>query len=137
MTTKASKLGPGRLTFGEVGSIREFGGQLTKGELKPDTGDTTAVLDGGEVGDDAYTLAGEFYQDYSGMDSLMVWCKTHKGEAIPFEYVPNSAEALGVRGTVTVQPVTFGGEVKKRNTTPFEFKGVGDWDFFDATAGGA
>lgn len=136
MTTKASKLGPGRLTFGAAGTTTEFGAQITKAELKEDDGDETAVLSGGSITDGDYTLSGTFFQDYSSMQSLIVWCKTHKNETFPFEYVPNSAEALGVRGNVVVKPVSFGGEVKKRNTTDFEFSGVGDYTYFDASGGG-
>lgn len=139
MAIKADKLGPGHLTFGETGSPTEFGSQVTKCELAPEVedGDTVGVLSGEEITDgetETYKLTGEFYQDYSGMTSLIVWCKTNSGIAVPFTFIPVDDSALAARGTVRVRPVKFGGEVKKRNTTEFEFIGVGDYEYFDHTA---
>jgi hypothetical protein len=133
MTTKASKLGPGRLTFGAAGTTQEFGAQVTKVTLEPADGDSTAVLDGGRVTDGDYTLTGEFFQDYSSMTSLIVWCKTHAGQSIAWEYVPTTGEVLAAKGVCEISEVKFGGDVKKRNTTEFSFTGVGDYEYFDAT----
>lgn len=133
IVTRASKLGPGRLTFGAPGSPTEFGIQLTKCTLEP-AGTTIAVLSGGTVPDGDYTLTGEMFQDYSGLTSLQVWCKNHSGEAIGFEFVPTITEGLGVKGTVEIAEVKFGGEVKKRNTTEFSFTGVGDYTYFEPGA---
>lgn len=131
MATRASKLGPGRLTFGTAGSPTEFGSQVTKCTLEPSDGDTVAVLDGGEVTDGDFKLTGEFYQDYaSGMNSLIVWCKENAGKPMPFEFIPTTSEALGVKGQVTIAAVKFGGDIKKRNTTEFSFAGVGDYDYY-------
>lgn len=131
MTTVATKLGPGTLTFGEAGSTQEFGSQVTKCELTPSSGESTAVLDGNEVSDDEFTLSGEFFQDYaSGMASLIVWCKENAGEPIKFVFTPTSGTGnLKVTGHCVIKPVKFGGEIKKRNTTEFSFPGVGDYTY--------
>lgn len=136
MATQADKLGPGKLIFGEPGDPQEFSSQITKAELTPeyDSDDDIPVLDGGVVaGDetDTYTMAGEFLQDYSSMKSLLVWCKRNSGKVMPFEFVPKSDGALHVKGQVKIRAVKLGGDVKKTNTTEFEFPGVGDWDFVD------
>lgn len=134
MTIKADKLGPGFLKFGETGTEQEFGSQVTKLELTPEfeDGDVLPVLSGEELsGDDteSYKLGGEFLQDYSGMSSLIVWCKTNSGTDLPFEYVPNKEGGLKVNGVAKIRAVKIGGDVKQRNTTEFEFKGVGDYEF--------
>ena len=139
MATNADRLGPGRLTFGKTGSPTEFGSQVTKAALEPESedGEILTVLDGTEIVDgdtDSYNLTGEFFQDYTtGMTSLIVWCKTNANTEMPFEFVPSTAGKLGVRGTVRIKPVKVGGDVKARNTTEFSFRGVGDYTFFATT----
>ncbi|MFB9775381.1 hypothetical protein [Brevibacterium otitidis] len=132
MAVKADQLGPGILKFGTTGSEGEFSSQVTKVELAPefDQDDNIPVLSGEEVAGDStesYTLTGEFLQDYSGMTSLLVWCKKHAGKQMKFEYVPSKSGGLKITGECVIRPVKIGGDVKKRNTTEFEFKGVGDW----------
>lgn len=139
MTVQADKLGPGLLKFGGTGTPQEFGSQAQKVELTPevDEGDDLTVLSGEVVpGEDEikYKLGGEFLQDYSGMTSLIVWCKQNEGKVMPFEFVPKSSGGLKVTGEVKIRAVKLGGEVKERNTTEFEFKGVGDYEYESYTA---
>ena len=47
---------------------------------------------------------------------------------------PNNEGGLTAAGTVRIRAVSFGGDVKARNTTDFEFPGVGDYAYSDATA---
>lgn len=139
MPVKSSKLGPGRLTFGDAGDAQEFAAQTTATALEPDVdeGDNIPVLSGEEVaGDDDYTynLTGTALQDYSGMTSWIVWCKENQGVTLPFEFVPNNTQGLKVTGSVKIRPVKFGGDVKERNTSDFEFRGVGDYEYSAYTA---
>lgn len=141
MTVKADRLGPGLLTFGAVGTTQEFGSQVTKIELTPeyDDGDIVTVLSGDELAEDdeeSYKLSGEFYQEHT-LTGLVVWCKTNSGQVLPFTFVPDNDSELAVRGNCKIRAVKLGGEVKKRNTTEFEFPGVGDYEYFDHTEGGA
>lgn len=130
MAIKASKLGPGVLTLGETGTTTEFGSQCTKIQIDPETkdGEIIAVLSGEELvdgADDTYKLTGEFLQDYS-VEGLVLWTWTHHGEQMPYTFTPNSAEALTMTGQCIIRRVMIGGDVKKRNTSPFEFVGVGE-----------
>lgn len=139
MTVKASRLGPGRLTIGAVGSPQEFGSQVTKMTITPESsdGDAIAVLSGEEVVDDAadtYKLEGEMFQSY-GVDSLIKWTWDNHRAELPFTFVPDLAGALQVTGTCRVKRVPIGGDVKTKNTAAFEFAGVGE-PILTETAGG-
>lgn len=138
MAVTTQKLGPGILRFGETGTEQEFGSQVTKAELKPeyDTEDAVPVLSGEEVGGDeteSYALAGEFLQEFS-MASLIAWCKANSGTVLPFVFVPNTNAGFQVTGSVRIRAVAIGGDVKKSNTTEFEFPGIGEWDLTEYTA---
>lgn len=129
MTT--SVLGPGHLKIGATGSPREFATMLTKASLNTDTktGDPIDVLSGDQfAGDDTYTftLAGTLLQDYD-MDSLELYCYENRGKEEPFVFVPSNAGAVQWSGIVKIRPVaSIGGDVKKKNTSDFEFTIVGD-----------
>lgn len=139
MPIKASKLGPGRLTFGAAGDAQEFGAQTTATAIEPDVDETDPVyvLSGEQMdGEDDYTynLTGTALQDYSGMTSWIVWCKENQGVTMPFEFIPNNEQGLKVTGTVKIRPVKLGGDVREKNTSDFEFKGVGDYVYTEYTA---
>ncbi len=141
MTVKASKLGPGLLTIGETGTPQEFGSQVTEVTLEPsfDEGDAIPVLSGEEVPGDTketYTLKGKLLQDYSGMESLLVFCKENNGAVLPFVFVPDKTGGLSATGSIVMRPVPFGGTVKEQNTADFEWQGVGDWAFAAYTPAG-
>lgn len=138
MPVKTQKLGPGVLRFGETASEQEFASQVTEVILEPDfdSEDPVPVLSGEEVpGDETetYTLSGEFLQEFS-MTSLIVWCKSNSGTVMPFTFTPNTNAGFTVTGSVLIRSVAIGGEVKKSNTTEFEFPGVGEWDINETTA---
>lgn len=136
MAVKSHKLGPGLLTFGEVGSPLEWGAQVRKCTVEPDSedGDILPVLSGEEVtedDEDTYNLTGEILQSYDAQ-SLLVWCHLNHREQVPFTFRPVSDQELGVKGTVIIKRLAIGGEVKTRNTSEFEFRGVGDYDLVDS-----
>lgn len=140
MPIKADALGPGRLTFGEAGSPSEWGAQLTKCDLtyKLDEEDPIPVLSGEELdGDDTLTseLSGTVFQsmDKAG---LIYWSKLHSMEKVPFEFVPSTAASeFSIKGVVKIVPLTIGGDVKKRNTSDFTFRCVGDPSYIDLPVG--
>ena len=139
MATTAHSLGPGQLTIGETGSGQEFGGQVTTCTIEPDFNqdDDTPVLDGGVVAGDlteSWSLSGEFLQDYSA-NSLILWCADHSGEEMAFTFKPRKDQPLQATGTLTVRAVPFGGDVKTRNTSEFEFSIVGTPKITATTAG--
>ena len=124
-TVTVHKLGPGQLTFGETGSPTEFGVRVSKATLTPEVeeGDERAVLSGDIVADDAelkWKLEGELYQDYSAQ-SLIKWCLDNNGKVLAFTFRARSDQPLTATGNAKIRPVAYGGEVKNRNTSEFEF----------------
>jgi hypothetical protein len=130
MVVKTSKLGPGSLTIGVPASAREWGGQLTKCALNPSTEfeDNVPVLSGEEVAGDATTtwnLSGTIFQSYD-LDSLEDFAFVNRLKDLPFVFTPSKAGKREYSGTVTIVPLTVGGDVKVRNTSDFEFRVVGE-----------
>lgn len=133
MAVKASKLGPGTLKLTpKDGTARDFSGQVTKMTFTPEytSEDPVDVLSGDqyqEPGELAAKIGGDMLQDY-GSDSLVQWCWDHMGEIADFEFVPLTSGKLQITGECMIQPVEIGGDVKKTNSTSFEFKVVGKPD---------
>lgn len=132
MAINAHKLGPGTLTIGETGTEQEFGSQVTNVLLEPsvEEEDNIPVLSGEELeGEETetYVLSGTILQDYSGIASSLVWCKENAGSVLSFVFVPSTDAGLQITGEVKIRSVSIGGDVKTRNTSDFEFKGIGDW----------
>ena len=132
MPVKSDKLGPGTLTIGETGTETQFASQLRSCAIEPstDTEDPIDVLSGEQVdGDDTDTaeLTGTILQSYDAQ-SLLLWAHEHKGETLPFTFIPNNDGALQVTGSVKIRRIRIGGDVKTRNTSDFTFPIVGDYD---------
>ncbi|WP_114856469.1 hypothetical protein [Brachybacterium sp. YJGR34] len=137
MAVNAQKLGPGTLSLGESGTLKEFQSQLTNARWTPsvDQEDPIPVLSGEEIADDpdiTSVLAGTFLQEY-GIEALVTWCWENRGQVLPFTFTPRTDSALTITGECQVLPVEVGGDVKTRNTTDFEFPVIGE-PSFDATA---
>ena len=135
MSVKSHRLGPGSLKFGATGSEVEFAVGVRKCSIEPETeeGDTIEVLSGDETTDgdeDSYTLTGEILQSYEA-SSFIAWAHTNHRTEVPFKFTPDNDKDFGVTGTVKVRRVTIGGDVKARNTSEFEFAGVGDYELVD------
>lgn len=130
MTALAHKLGPGSLKFGVTGSPKEFAAQCSKVELTPkvDSDDNIPVLSGEEIaGDESieWTIGGTLYQSYDA-DSLIRWCFDNRLTTVPFTFLPSDESTDKWSGECRIVPVTIGGEVRKRNTSDFEFKLIGE-----------
>lgn len=133
------KLGPGGLTVGEIGSLANFSAMLSKVSLEPkvDAEDPTPVLSGDDLAGDrtySYRLKGTFLQDLEAT-GLVQFTHAHKGEELPFEFVPNTAKGVKITGRVVIDPVLIGGDVKKRNTTDLDLEVVGEPAFGQIAAG--
>lgn len=118
-------LGPGSLTIGATGSLKDFSADVTNVTITPDTNtdDTINYLDGSQdtgAQTTSWTVEGTIKEDYS-TDGVQAWCLTHQGESMPFEFVPAKAGALKITGDVTIAPVAFGGDVKSKNDIDFSF----------------
>ena len=123
-------LGPGTLTFGPVGTPKQFAQDCTKVTLTPstDSEDDTPMLDGStESGEDTTTWEiGGTVMDKYVLESLHVWAVENKGEVMPFVFVPSTEGGLEISGSAKIRPFGLGGDVKKKNTNDFAFPLVGD-----------
>lgn len=130
MAVKTYKLGPGELTIGETGSLLNLSCQLTKAQITwdKDAEDPQHVLCGDVVpGDVTYTakLTGTVIQDLSA-DGMMDYTWTNKGEAVPFTFTPSTTAGRTVTGTVVIDPLDLGGDVKTKPSSDFEWDIVGE-----------
>lgn len=130
MSTNVITMGPGALTIGSAGSLANFAGQCSACRLVPsvDTDDPIAVLDGGEVPGDrseSWTLTGTLLQDLGATESTTEWLFEHRGEQHPFSFTPSTAAGKTISGTLVVEAIEIGGDVKTKPTSDFEFQLVG------------
>ena len=104
MAVTAHKLGPGVLTLGESGTLKEFTSQVTNARWTPsvDQEDPIHVLSGEQIADDpdiSSVIAGTFLQEY-GAEALVTWCWEHRGEVLPFSFKPRTDADLTISGRV-------------------------------------
>lgn len=98
---------------------------------KGDSEDPTPTLCGGSVAGArtyAWTMAGSMFQDVQA-DGLIDWTWRHAGAETAFTFIPDTTGSARVRGTVMVDPIDLGGDVKKRNLSEFEWNITGDPSF--------
>lgn len=123
-------LGPGSLIFGEVGVDQlDISCQVTAAKVTFDSDkeDDVPTLCGGTiVGAKNYTAKLGFTaaQDLEE-DGMIDWSWKHAGEEVPFTFIPLEGSAATVAGVVVIDPIEFGGDVKKRNLSEAEFDLVG------------
>lgn len=138
---KRLTLGPGSLKLGEVGSELDMSCQLTNARVtwEVDAEDATPTLCGGSVGGArtyTATLACALFQDIEA-DGVIDYSWKNKGTEVPFKFVPDEAGSALVQGTVTVDPINIGGDVRTRPTSEIEWACVGEPEFIpDSTEGG-
>jgi len=137
MVAKSHVLGPGSLKIGETASQREIAAQLTKFSLEPKTDfeDDVPVLSGETVPGDATTewsAKGTVNQDFD-KESLEMYCYKNRLQDLPFIYTPSNDHDVSWSGVLTVVPLTVGGDVKKKNTSDFEFRVIGEPTPVDST----
>lgn len=130
MPVKAQKMGPGLLSIGSVGTLLDLTAQVTNCRVVPSVNaeDATPTLSGESLpGERTYswTLQATLIQDLTEA-GMMDYTWSHKGQQVPFEFVPSTAAGRTVSGTVIVDPITIGGDVKKKNTADLEWEIVGD-----------
>lgn len=141
MPAKTYKLGPGELILGETGGELDLSCQLTKAQVTwdKDAEDAQPVLCGDVVpGDVNYTakVAGTVLQDL-GADGVVEFTWTHKGEAVPFRFVPSTTAGRTISGTVVIDPIDVGGDVKTKPSSEFEWDVVGEPQLSPAGGAGA
>lgn len=122
---KPLALGPGSLILGETNRLLDISCQVTAASIsfEADSEDSLPTLCGGVIaGERNYTATLGFTaaQDLE-KDGLIDWTWTMAGQEVPFTFTPRDDEAAKVVGRVIIDPVTIGGDVKKRNTSEAEF----------------
>lgn len=130
MAVKSTVLGPGVLEFGDTGSLMDFTTQVTAAtvSMEADRDDPIPTLSGDNlVGEATYTaeLEATLVQDLSE-SGIIAWSWEHKGETLPVRFIPNSAAGLTVTGSVIIDPISIGGDVKVRNTSDVTYSFVGE-----------
>lgn len=119
-TAKVTRFGPGTLTLGETATPIDISCQLISAAIEwdKDKDDDETVLCGDVVpGATTYTaqLTGEMFQDVADAAGILFYSWEHKGETVPFTFVPNTAAGTEASGNVTLDPITFGSDEPKAN----------------------
>jgi hypothetical protein len=132
MSLESYVVGPGTLTLGETGSEIQIECQLTSCVVAWDVdADDDVPLLCGEVapGDEVFTatISGNLFQDLS-TGGIVEWSWTNKGTVQPVVFVPSTAEAKEVVGSVKVRPIDIGGDAKAKARSDFEWPFVGEPD---------
>src|SRR5262245_56195578 len=98
MAYNVTKFGPGTITLGSAtpGPIVDFSCQLINAtvEWDKDKDDDVTTLCGDVVpGSTTYTatITGTLFQDVGVATGILEYSWDHKGETVPFEFVPNTA----------------------------------------------
>lgn len=129
MAVKYTKVGPGTLTVGEIGTSVDFSCQVTECVLtaEKDQEDNINTLCGDTLaGDITYTwsLTGELVQDLSP-EGVNKFCFENAGEEFPFSFSPSNASGPELSGVVILDPLDIGGAANTKATAEFEFSVVG------------
>lgn len=132
MAIKRFTMGPGTLTLGELGDLAaQVTAMRIEWSVNESSSDDMPVLSGevliGEA-DVTYTatLAGNVVQDIDAA-GLVEFSWTNKGDNVPFVFVPNTEKGREVTGTVRVDPITLGGDVKdKAPRSDISWRCIGD-----------
>lgn len=124
-------LGPGALEFGDELQDITVSQQVTACTLTPNAniGDSIPVLSGDSAPGDfneTWTLDGTVLQDFGHSNSFFDYCFAHRGEQVPFKFVPNNQLERQVTGVVTIKSLAVGGDVKSKPTSDFSFPLIGD-----------
>ncbi len=130
MTVNTITVGPGTLTLGVEGTLATLSSQVTACRVVPtvDNEDPIDVLSGEQAPGDrseSWALTGTLLQDLGATDSTTEFLFEHRGEQMPFEYVPATAAGKTITGEVTVEAIDMGGDAKTKPTSDFEWQLVG------------
>lgn len=130
------KLGPGELTIGETGTPLDCSSQVTAARIawNVDTEDDVPVLSGDILtGEDTFTaaLSATFLQDDLKATGLIRYSWIHKGEVVPFRFVPSTSAGTAVTGDIKLTPLDIGGDVRSKNTSEVEWGCVGEPQLVD------
>ena len=138
MTVNAPTVGPGLLTIGAAADLTNFSSQIRAAKVVPDVtkGDPIDVLSGEQAPGDrteSNTLVVTLQSDFGHTDSRTEWLWAHRGQQHPFVYVPNNALGRQITGTLVVEPIEIGGDVKSKPSAEVTFDIIGEPEFSAVT----
>lgn len=124
------EVGPGSLTIGPPEALKSLSSQITSARITPkvDTSDPIHVLSGESAAGDrteSWELSGTLVQDLGALDGTTEWLFTHRGEPMPFAYVPSTTAGRRISGSLVVEAIEMGGDVKTKPTSDFTFVLIG------------
>lgn len=131
MTVSFNKLGPGTLTFGEVGTPVDASCQATGVAVQADSNkdDDVMTLCGDALpgaSTYAYKLAGTFVEDLADPAGIVAFSWANIGVTVPFTFTPSTEAGATVTGECIVNPLDIGGDTAGDNmTSDFEWAIVG------------
>jgi hypothetical protein len=130
VTVHAQVMGPGALSIGSVGTALDLTAQVTACKVTPSASaeDSVPTLSGETLAGErtySWTLSATLIQDLTEA-GMFDYTWNNKGTEVPFQFTPSTAAGRTVSGTVVVDPLELGGDVKKKNTTALEWVIVGD-----------
>lgn len=129
MPVSAQALGPGKITVGKTGSLKDFSCQVTEATVTwGKDEDNVNVLCGDTLGNTVYsaTFEGSIVQDWHDQNGILAWTWKNKGEVLPFVFVPSIAGKAQVKGNIIVDPIDLGGESMKKNTSDIKWTFAGE-----------
>lgn len=108
-------LGPGVLTFGDVGTEIDASCLVNNArvEIDKEQDDPKYKLCGTATpGKITYTykLTGNLETDIDTPTGLFAYSQDHAGEQIPFVFIPNSVAQTSCEGTLILDPLEFGAD---------------------------
>lgn len=129
MPIKSNKMGPGTFTI-DTGTPVDYAAQVASFTVKwsLDQDDAIPVLSGDELeGDETWsaTLSGNVVSDLSD-GGMVEYTWQHKGEAVPFTFVPSTVAGKAVSGVCKIRPLDIGGDAKKTMRSDFEWACIGE-----------
>ena len=132
MTTSNKPLGPGTLTIGETGTPIDASCLVNNAKITiaKDQADATTKLCGDQATSTpkyTFALTGNVDQDLATATGLHALSWSAKGTQVPFTFTPNTDVGATATGTLTIDPLEFGGdEMGADMTSDFEWTCVGD-----------
>jgi hypothetical protein len=129
MTVQAQAMGPGVFTIGGIGTPLDLTAQVTALKVTPsvEAEDSLPTLSGETLAGErnySWMVSGTLIQDLTE-DGMFDYTWTNAGDQVPFTFTPSTDAGRTVTGTLIVDPLELGGDVKKKNTTDFEWAVVG------------
>lgn len=129
MPVAAQTMGPGTFTIGEIATPLDLTAQVTSLRVTPsaEAEDSLPTLSGETLAGErsySWTVSGTLIQDLTDA-GMFDYTWTNAGDQVPFTFTPSTDAGRSVTGTLIVDPLELGGDVKKKNTTDFEWVVVG------------